>query len=102
LSGACLTLSAKPKLAEDRENGYLEALNNEKNKMKRGESFTEELRAEGGFSVLFSVIPRFRMLESFRTPRKPPKRGRLSIRSLELIQRLKLSEKLERSVRIEL
>ncbi|KAK0253616.1 hypothetical protein LTR35_018355, partial [Friedmanniomyces endolithicus] len=41
------------KLAEDRERGYLEALNNEKKKRKRGQPFTEELRAEEGVSVLF-------------------------------------------------
>ncbi|TKA25162.1 hypothetical protein B0A54_17677 [Friedmanniomyces endolithicus] len=53
LGGACLTLTAKLKLAEDRERGYLEALNNEKKKRKRGQPFTEELRAEEGVSVLF-------------------------------------------------
>jgi hypothetical protein len=53
LGGACLTLSAKLKLAEDCEKGYLEALNSEKKKRKRGQPFTEELRAEEGVSVLF-------------------------------------------------
>jgi hypothetical protein len=53
LGGACLTLSAKLKLAEDREKGYLEALNSEKKKRKRGQPFTEELRAEEGVGVLF-------------------------------------------------
>ncbi|KAK5707290.1 hypothetical protein LTR17_020825 [Elasticomyces elasticus] len=48
LGGACITLSAKLKLAEDRERGYLEALNSEKKKRKRGQPFTEELRAEEG------------------------------------------------------
>jgi hypothetical protein len=31
-----------------------------------------------------SVLPRFKKLESFRTPRKLPKKGRLLTRSLEL------------------
>ena len=53
LGGACITLSAKLKLAEDRERGYLEALNSEKKKRKRGQPFTKELRAEEGVSVLF-------------------------------------------------
>ena len=53
LGGACITLAAKLKLAEDREKGYLEALNKEKKKRKRGKPFTEELRAEEGVSVLF-------------------------------------------------
>jgi len=53
LGGACLTLSAKLKLAEDRERGYLEAFNSKKKKRKRGQPFTEELRAEEGVSMLF-------------------------------------------------
>ena len=53
LSSACLTLSAKLKLAEDREKGYLEALNSKKKKRKRGQPFTEKLRAEEGVSALF-------------------------------------------------
>jgi hypothetical protein len=53
LGDTCLTLSGKLKLAEDREKGYLEALDGEKKKRKRGQPFTEELRAEEGVSVLF-------------------------------------------------
>ncbi|KAK4985845.1 hypothetical protein LTR66_005654 [Elasticomyces elasticus] len=53
LGGVCLTLSAKLKLAEDREKGYVEAFDNEKKKRKRGQAFTEELRAQDGVSVLF-------------------------------------------------
>lgn len=53
LGSACLTLSAKLKLAEDREKGYLKAFSNEKKKRKRGRPFTEELRAEEGVSILF-------------------------------------------------
>ncbi|RKF66041.1 hypothetical protein GcC1_112019, partial [Golovinomyces cichoracearum] len=45
LGGACLTLSAKLKLAEDHEKGYLEALNSKKEKRKHEKSFTENLRA---------------------------------------------------------
>jgi hypothetical protein len=52
LGGVCLTLSAKLKLAEDREKGYIEALNSEKKKRKRGQPSTEELRAEEGIGVL--------------------------------------------------
>jgi hypothetical protein len=46
-------LSAKLKLAEDREKDYLEALDGEKKKRKRGQPFTEELRVEEGVTVLF-------------------------------------------------
>jgi len=53
LGGACITFSAKLRLAEDREKGYVEALGNEKKKRKRGRPFTEELRAEEGVGVLF-------------------------------------------------
>ena len=55
LGSACLTLSAKLKLAEDREKGYLEALNSKKKKKKRkrGQPFTKKLRAEEGVSALF-------------------------------------------------
>lgn len=37
LGGACITLSSKLKLAEDRERGYLEVLDNEK---KKGQTWT--------------------------------------------------------------
>jgi hypothetical protein len=53
LGGACLTLSTRLKLAEDREKGYLEALDNNKKKRKRGQPFTEELRVEEGVGMLF-------------------------------------------------
>jgi hypothetical protein len=53
LGGVCLTLSAKLKLAEDGEKGYLKALNSQKKKRKSGQPFTEELRAEEGIGVLF-------------------------------------------------
>ncbi|KAK3618089.1 hypothetical protein LTR22_026497 [Elasticomyces elasticus] len=53
LGAACLTLSAQLKLAEDGERGYLKALNNKKNKRKRGQPCTEELKAEEGVNVLF-------------------------------------------------
>ncbi|KAK0950226.1 hypothetical protein LTS01_025641, partial [Friedmanniomyces endolithicus] len=38
---------------KDRERGHHEALDNEKKKRKRGQPFTEELRAEEGVGVLF-------------------------------------------------
>jgi hypothetical protein len=47
------TLSAKLGLAEDREKVYIEALDNEKKKRKRGRPFTGELRAEEGIGMLF-------------------------------------------------
>ncbi len=46
----CLPSSSWQK---DRERGYHEALDNEKKKRKRGQPFTEELRAEEGVGVLF-------------------------------------------------
>jgi hypothetical protein len=53
LGGACLTLSTELSLAREREQGYLETINNQKRKKKRGRPFTEDLRAEEGLSVLF-------------------------------------------------
>jgi hypothetical protein len=40
LDGACLTLSTELSLACDREQGYIEAINNQKRKKKRGRPFT--------------------------------------------------------------
>ncbi|KAK4970439.1 hypothetical protein LTR28_000274 [Elasticomyces elasticus] len=40
-------------LSEHRKKGYIEALNNEKKKRKRGKPFTEELRAEEGSGAIF-------------------------------------------------
>jgi hypothetical protein len=45
LCETCLSLAARCKLAEDCEQGYLEALNNEKKKRKRGRPLMEEFRA---------------------------------------------------------
>jgi hypothetical protein len=53
LSKTCLSLAARCKLAEDREQGYLEALNNEKKKRKRGRPLMEEFRAQEGSGVMF-------------------------------------------------
>jgi hypothetical protein len=52
LGNECITLSAKLGLAGDREKGYIEALDKEKKKRKRGRPFTEELRAEEGIGML--------------------------------------------------
>lgn len=76
LGGACITLSAKLKLTEDREKGYLEALNNEKKKRKRGKPFTEELRAEEGVGVLFfspSKVQKARELQDAKEAAKERK-----------------------------
>jgi hypothetical protein len=62
-------LSTKLKLAEDREKGYLKALNSEKKKRKRGQPFTEELRAEEGIGVLFfspSKVQKARELQNVK------------------------------------
>jgi hypothetical protein len=53
LGDICLTLSAKLKLVEDREKGYLKALNSKKKKRNRGQPFTEELKVQEGVSILF-------------------------------------------------
>lgn len=53
LGGIYLTLSTKLKLVEEREKGYIKALNSKKKKMKRRKPFTEELRVEEGISTLF-------------------------------------------------
>jgi len=73
LGGACLTFASRLRLAEEREKGYIEALNNEKKKRKRGQPFTEELRAEEGLSVLFfspSKILRARELQDVKEAAK--------------------------------
>jgi hypothetical protein len=53
LSETCLSLAARCKLAEDRKQGYLEALNNEKKKRKRGRPLMEEFRAQEGSGAMF-------------------------------------------------
>lgn len=53
LSGACLTLSAELSLVREHEQGYLETINNQKRKRKRGRPFIENLRAEEDLGVLF-------------------------------------------------
>jgi hypothetical protein len=73
LGGACITLSAKLRLAEDREKDYAEALNGEKKKRKRGQLFTEELRADEGIGALFfspSKIRRARELQDAKEAAK--------------------------------
>ena len=73
LGGACITLSARLKLAEEREEGYLEALNNKKKKRKRRQPFTEELRVEEGVSMLFfspSKVQRARELQDVKEAAK--------------------------------
>jgi hypothetical protein len=53
LSVAYLSLAIRCKLVEDREQGYLEALNNEKKKKrKRGRPLIEEFRAREGSRAL--------------------------------------------------
>jgi hypothetical protein len=67
LGGACLTLSIELSLARDREQGYIEAIDNQKRKKKRGRPFTEDLRAEEGLRVLFfnpSKLTRARELQT--------------------------------------
>jgi hypothetical protein len=53
LGDACVTLSAKLRLAKDREKGYVEALDDEKKKKKRERPFTKEIRAKEGVGMLF-------------------------------------------------
>jgi hypothetical protein len=54
LGGACLTFASRLSLAEEREKGFIEALNNNNNKKrKRGHPFTEDLRTEEGLGALF-------------------------------------------------
>jgi hypothetical protein len=106
LDGACLTLSAK--LTEDRGKGYLEAFNSEKKKKKRkrGQPFTEELRAEDGVSVLFFNPSKVQKARELQDAKEADKELRLLIRYLELKPEipkvLKRSWKLKINVRIEL
>jgi hypothetical protein len=108
LDGACLTLSAKLKLTEDRGKGYLEAFNSEKKKKKRkrGQPFTEELRAEDGVSVLFFNPSKVQKARELQDAKEADKELRLLIRYLELKPEipkvLKRSWKLKINVRIEL
>lgn len=53
LGGACLSFATELILAKEREKGFIETINNQKNKRKRGRPFTEELRAQEGLGVLF-------------------------------------------------
>ena len=66
-------MSAKLRLAEDREKGYFEALNGEKKRRKRGQPFTEELRVDEGIGALFfspSKIRRARELQDAKEAAK--------------------------------
>jgi hypothetical protein len=54
LGGAYLTFALRLRLAEEREKGFIEALNNNKKKRKHGQPFTEDLRAKEGLGALFS------------------------------------------------
>jgi hypothetical protein len=54
-------------LARERKQGYIETIQNQKKKRKRGRTFTEELRAEEGLGVLFfspSKIDRAKELQA--------------------------------------
>jgi hypothetical protein len=53
LADTCVAFATELTLSRDRERGYIEALNNQKKKQKRGKPFTETLRAEGDLGVLF-------------------------------------------------
>jgi hypothetical protein len=73
LGGACLTFASRLRLAEEREKGFIEALNNNKKKRKRGQPFTEDLRAEEGLGALFfspSKILRARELQDVKEAAK--------------------------------
>jgi len=66
LGNTCLTLSAELSLAREREQGYIETIDNQKREKKRGKPFTEDLRAEEGLGVLFfspSKVTRARKLQ---------------------------------------
>jgi len=73
LGSTCLTLSAELSLAREREQGYLETINNQKRKRKRSRPFTENLRAEEGLGVLFfspSKVTRARELQTAKEATK--------------------------------
>jgi hypothetical protein len=60
-------------LARDCEQGYIEAINNQKRKKKRGRPFTEDLRAEEGLGVHFfspSKVTRARELQTAKETSK--------------------------------
>jgi hypothetical protein len=98
-------LSTKLKLAEDREKGYLEALDSENKKRKRGQPFTEELRAEQGVSVLFFSPYKVQKARELQDAKEAAKEREALDKVCELRsdfpQRLKRSWKFKRSVRIE-
>jgi hypothetical protein len=74
LGGACLTFALGLSLAEEREKGFIEALNNNKKKKRKcGQPFTEDLRAEEGLGALFfspSKILRARELRDIKEAAK--------------------------------
>ncbi|KAK5004256.1 hypothetical protein LTR28_009161, partial [Elasticomyces elasticus] len=73
LGDAVIGLSARLALSELRKKGYIEALDNEKKKRKRGKPFTEELRAEEGSGVVFfspSKVKKTRYLQDAKEAAK--------------------------------
>jgi hypothetical protein len=73
LGGTYLTLSTELSLAKEREQGYLETIDNQKRKKKRSRPSTEDLRAGEGLSVLFfspSKVTRARELQTAKEATK--------------------------------
>ena len=67
LGSACLSFAMELTLAREREKGYIETIQSQKAKKRRGRPFTEELRAEEGLGVLFfspSKIARAKELQA--------------------------------------
>jgi hypothetical protein len=71
--GACLTLSTELSFTRERKQGYIETINHQNRKKKRGRPFTEDLKAEEGLGVLFfspSKVTRARELQTAKEASK--------------------------------
>jgi hypothetical protein len=73
LGNTCLTFATELILAREREQGYIETIESQKKKRKRGRAFTEDLRAEEGLGALFfspSKINRAKELQAAKDEAK--------------------------------
>jgi hypothetical protein len=83
LGGAYLTLSTELSLAREREQGYIETINNQKRKKKRGRPFTEDLRAEEGLGILFFSPSKVTTARELQTAKEASKDGKALDRLLQ-------------------
>jgi hypothetical protein len=73
LGNACLTFATELILARERERGFIETIDSQQKKKKRGRPFTEDLRAEEDLGALFfspSKINRAKALQAAKDEAK--------------------------------